>query len=117
MYEIFYRALGGKVQSKDGLSNIVQRQTGGAASLPPLTTEPMLPPPPPPKTIYDPVREIEAERRARELQTRKIAELGTAPQQEQSVKHYKLEVVFTEMKKGQSEMQWVIYKKTLDLIM
>ena len=80
MYEIFYRALGGKVQSKDGLSNIVQRQTGGAASLPPLTTEPMLPPPPPPKTIYDPVREIEAERRARELQTRKIAELGTAPQ-------------------------------------
>lgn len=29
MYEIFYRALGGKVQSKDGLSNLVQRQTGG----------------------------------------------------------------------------------------
>lgn len=99
------------------MSNIVQRQTGGAASLPPLTTEPMLPPPPPPKTIYDPVREIEAERRARELQTRKIAELGTAPQTRAEREALQARGGFTEMKKGQSEMQWVIYKKTLDLIM
>ena len=60
MYEIFYRALGGQVQSKDGLSNLVQRQTGGPT--------------------YDPVREAEAERRARELQAIKIGELDEAPQ-------------------------------------
>jgi len=60
MYEIFYRALGGQVQSKNGLSNLVQRQTGGPT--------------------YDPVREAEAERRARELQAIKIGELDEAPQ-------------------------------------
>ena len=113
MYEIFYRALGGKVQSKDGLSNIVNRREGGLANygfedqlfgfgdnvgtIPPgqmprpypdpsrpepkpLTPLPPLPPPEPPKPTYDPVREAEAERRARELQARKIAELDEAPQ-------------------------------------
>lgn len=104
MYEIFYRALGGKVQSKDGLSNVVNRREGGLANYgfgnPNFTTiaqppgqmpipqppfpepkpEPPPPPPEPPKPTYDPVREAEAERRARELQARKIAELGTAPQ-------------------------------------
>lgn len=120
MYEIFYRALGGKVQSKDGLSNLVQRQTGGTTgrrvrefnpqlftkgdpsqyptmpmvpNQPPfpmpdridrdmMLPEPPLPPIPPelPKPTYDPVREAEAERRARELQARKIAELDEAPQ-------------------------------------
>ena len=113
MYEIFYRALGGKVQSKDGLSNVVNRREGGLANygfgdqlfgfgdnvgtIPPgqmprpypdpsrpepkpLTPLPPLPPPEPPKPTYDPVREAEAERRARELQARKIAELDEAPQ-------------------------------------
>ena len=42
--------------------------------------EPPPPPPEPPKPTYDTVREAEAERRARELQARKIAELGTATQ-------------------------------------
>ena len=37
MYEIFYRALGGKVQSKDGLSNLVQRQTGGQTQAAPTS--------------------------------------------------------------------------------
>ncbi len=101
MYEIFYRALGGKVQSKDGLSNLVQRQTGGAAAPNFLTMQspgqlplpypfpprpepkPIMPPPPPPeppKPTYDPVREAEAERRARELQAIKIGKLDEAPQ-------------------------------------
>ena len=103
MYEIFYRALGGKVQSKDGLSNVVNRREGGLANYgfgnPNFTTiaqppgqlllpdpdfrrppEPPPPPPEPPKPTYDPVREAEAERRARELQARKIAELDEAPQ-------------------------------------
>jgi len=108
MYEIFYRALGGKVQSKDGLSNLVNRREGGLANygfkdqlfgfdgpdtiMPPpdfrrpppdfpVMPEPPPPPPPePPKPTYDPVREAEAERRARELQARKIAELDEAPQ-------------------------------------
>jgi hypothetical protein len=44
-----------------GIRDVLYRQTGGAAT-------------------YDPVREAEAERRARELQARKIAELDTAPQ-------------------------------------
>jgi hypothetical protein len=86
------------------LDNMVMRQTGGAAApnfttiaqppgqlpLPypdfrrpppdfPVMPEPP-PPPPEPKIIYDPVREAEAERRARELQARKIAELDEAPQ-------------------------------------
>lgn len=100
MYEIFYRALGGKVQSKDGLSNVVNRREGGLANygfkdqlfgfdgpdtiMPPpdfrRPPEPPPPPPEPPKPTYDPVREAEAERRARELQARKIAELDEAPQ-------------------------------------
>ena len=97
MYEIFYRALGGKVQSKDGLSNVVNRREGGLANYgfgnPNFTTiaqppgQMPIPQPPfpepkpePPKPTYDPVREAEAERRARELQARNIAELGTAPQ-------------------------------------
>jgi len=44
-----------------GIRDVLYRQTGGAAT-------------------YDPVREAEAERRARELQAIKIGELGTAPQ-------------------------------------
>ena len=101
MYEIFYRALGGKVQSKDGLSNVVQRQTGGPAFAPNLFSmqppgqiplpypipprpepKPIIPPSPPPEPeiIYDPVREAAAEKAFRDIQARRISELDEAPQ-------------------------------------
>ena len=48
---------------------------------PPKPEPPPPPPPPPePEIIYDPVREAEAEKRARELQAIKVGELDTAPQ-------------------------------------
>ena len=87
-----------------GIRDVLYRQTGGAANpneyayiggvpgwadqfrrrrppepiMPPLPEPP--PPPPEPKIIYDPVREAEAEKRARELQAIRVGELGTAPQ-------------------------------------